>query len=173
VVVADDKRLTIQHLGEHVVYDASNNMAMMSTQLLSFLLLTKFRKGATLRQLVPEMNWLREEAVKRKREVGFTGDSADVIRYASNLLGRNLVSTEVVQMAWSSSESSEDSSNRMKKIVLLKPVNKLAAIMELQYYSNSVINVFLLDSIVASALFSLLDCDLESVKTFANCKKNR
>ena len=144
----EDKRDIVRQLGEHVLYDAQTNAALMSTQLLSFLLLTQFRKGATMQQLVPKMNWLREELTSRHRNIGFSGDTADAIRYASNLLGRNLVSTEIVQMAWSSSESSDDSANRVKKIVRLKPSPKLHALIELQYYSNNVLSVFLYESLL-------------------------
>lgn len=164
-VVDTEKRRIIQDLGEHIIFDASQSSALMSTQLLSFLLLSKYRKGATMRQLVPAMNWLRDEVILRKKEVGFTGETSDVIRYAYNLLGRDLVTTEVIQMARSSSissnaslgslspgqprngELSEDTS-RVKKIVLLKPATKLSYILELQYYSNSVVSTFALDSIV-------------------------
>ncbi|KAI1287351.1 Glycerol-3-phosphate acyltransferase 1, mitochondrial [Halotydeus destructor] len=166
VNVEDEVRKTIQVLGEHVLYDASNCVPLMSTQMLSFLLLTKFRKGVTLRQLVPEMDWLRQEVERRDRRVGFSGESSEVIRYACTLLGRNLVSTETVQMAWSSSsELREDTNtNRVKKIVLLKPSLKLHSAIELQYYSNTVVTLFLLDSIIANAFFSRWGMELETLE---------
>ena len=163
-VVDSEKRIIIQDLAEHIIHDASQSSALMSTQLLSFLLLSKYRKGVTMRQLVPAMNWLRDEVIARKKEVGFSGETADVIRYAYNLLGRDLVTTEVIQMARSSSNSSSiasggsaastgqregtEESNRVRKIVLLKPATKLSYILELQYYSNAVVSTFALDSIV-------------------------
>lgn len=121
----------------------------MTTQLVAFLLLTKHRKGATLHQLTQNLNWLREELARRKRDVGFTGESLDAIRYACNLLGKELVSVEKISMAWSSSSSSgNDGENNNVKIVFLKPACKLPSVLELQYYANSCISVFQLDSIV-------------------------
>lgn len=151
VIGEPDRRRIIQALGEHVVFDASNSAALMSTQLLPFLLLTQFRKGATLQQLVPKMDWLRDELHRRNRIMGFSGDTADVIRYAANLLGRNLVSTEIMEMAFVSTSDLSDVSNgssRVKKIISLRPSNKLHSLLELQYYSNSVVPAFLVDSII-------------------------
>lgn len=175
-IVESEKRIIIQDLGEHVVHDASQASALMSTQLLAFLLLYKFPKGATMRTLVPAMNWLRDEVVSRKRDVGFSGEMADVIRYAYSLLGRDLVSTEVIQMnrtsmsvppptsppaspANSVSSGHRDvaeDSNRFRKIVVLKPATKLSYILELQYYSNAVVSAFALDSIVGQLTFLFL-----------------
>lgn len=160
-VIADGhKREVIQRLAEHIVYDAGNVSAIMSTQMLAFVLLTCNRKGATLRQLIPAMTWVKKELIRKGRDVGYSGDPAAVVKHACGLLGRDLVTTEVIQMAWSSSTSSGDSTpddqnnnNRSKKIVLLKPATKVPAVLELQYYSNAVASSFALESIIGKAVF--------------------
>ena len=181
VVVDAEKRRVIQDLSEHVIHDAGHSSAIMSTQMLAFILLNKYRKGATMRQLVPVMNWLREEAASKKMDVGFSGDTAEVIRYAVNLLGRDLVSTESMQlMAWSSSTSvsrestvsrstsynsleSNKGTSRVKKISLLKPATKLPYVLELQYYSNCVASSFAMESIVANCICSHLQPGYDSL----------
>jgi glycerol-3-phosphate O-acyltransferase 1/2 len=148
IVVSEDKRQTIEKLAEHVVYDAFNSTALMATHLVAFLLLTKHRKGATLHQLTQNLNWMREECSRRKRDVGVNVDSLDAIRYACGLLGKDLVSVEKMSMAWSSSTSRTDGENNNVKIVFLKPSVKLPHVLELQYYANSCISIFQLDSVV-------------------------
>lgn len=163
IVVSEEKRQTIDKLAEHVVYDAFNSTPLMSTQLLAFILLTKHRKGATLHQLAQSLNWLREECVRRKRDTGVSGDSLDVIRYACNLLGKELLSVEKMSMAWSSSTSGLEGENNNVKIVFLKPTVKLPHVLELQYYANTCISLFQLDSIVVNALFAIINVELESL----------
>lgn len=95
------------------------------------------------------MNWLKDELARKKRDVGFSGETSDVIKYACSLLGRELVTTEVIQMAWTSSrESLITQDNRIKKIVLVKPAVKVPSVLELQYYSNSIAASFAMESIV-------------------------
>ncbi|CAG2165628.1 unnamed protein product [Oppiella nova] len=186
IVVSEDKRQTIEKLAEHVVYDAFNATPLMSTQLpqldehvvydafnatplmstqlVSFLLLTKHRKGTTLHQLAQSLNWLREECSRRNRELSISGDSLDVIRTACGFLGKDLVAIEKISMAWSSSDGlGAITENNNVKIVFLKPAVKLPLVLELQYYSNSCISIFLLDSVVVNALFALIDTQLESL----------
>lgn len=54
----------------------------MSTNAVAFLLLNKFRTGATLAQLVAALDELRIELARANKDVGFSGDSVDVIYYA-------------------------------------------------------------------------------------------
>lgn len=54
----------------------------MSTNLLSFLLLKKFRHGIEFGDLVKEMAELRKFIFMRKRDVGFFGDIAKVTERA-------------------------------------------------------------------------------------------
>lgn len=145
-----DTRNIIQELAEHVVYAATKSSAVMSTQLLAFALLSMYRKGVSLSQLTLTMDWLREELRGKKRDIGFTGLSCDAVRYASSLLGRDLVTTETIQMAYSSSRlnCTYNDSNRCRKVVIIKPSISVASILELSYYSNSVVQSFALESIL-------------------------
>lgn len=54
----------------------------MSTNALAFILLYKCRNGATLEELVDELDILKQELSSCGRDIGFSGDSVDVINYA-------------------------------------------------------------------------------------------
>lgn len=62
--------------------DCAQSMAVMSTNAVSFLLLNKYRKGVAVDELVDALNELRSDLAAIKRDLGFTGDSLDVINYA-------------------------------------------------------------------------------------------
>lgn len=53
----------------------------MSTNAVAFLLLSKFRNGVTLEELVNALNELRIDLDIVRKDIGFTGDSIDVINY--------------------------------------------------------------------------------------------
>ena len=145
-----DTRHAIQELAEHIIYTASKSSAVMSTQLLAFALLTMYRKGVSMSQLASTIDWLRDELRSKKRQLGFSGSSCDAIRYAASLLGRDLVTTETIQMAYSSTllNCNFNDSNRCKKVVNIKPSCNVASIIELSYYGNSLVQSFALESIL-------------------------
>lgn len=147
----------VTDLGQHAVYDATNSAALMSTQILAFLFLTKHRKGATQQQLLYSIDWLRKELERRRWDVGFTGESLAVLKHAVNLLGKALIDSETISVEWTSS----DMENNNVTLVLYKPVVKLPYVLELQYYANAVLPVFLVESVVANALLALLDGEIE------------
>lgn len=68
----------------HVIYfpDSAQSTAIMSTNALAFLLLYKYRNGANIEELILALDELRNELALVKRDLGFTGDSIDVILYA-------------------------------------------------------------------------------------------
>ncbi|XP_035218375.1 glycerol-3-phosphate acyltransferase 1, mitochondrial-like isoform X2 [Stegodyphus dumicola] len=148
-IVSEDHRQLIKDLADYIVYNAFNAYSLMSTNILAFLFLTKHRKGATFSQLVSSLNWLREEITKRNKTIHFYGDSADLITRATSLLGKNLINVDAVQMEWSSGLC-----NNNMKLVYYKSSVSLPHVLELQYYSNAVLPVFLLESIVVRAAFS-------------------
>lgn len=57
----------------------------MSTNALAYLLLAKFRDGATIEQLVDAMDDLRKDLDYARRDLGYSGDSIDVINYAVSI----------------------------------------------------------------------------------------
>lgn len=146
-VVSEDYRQLIKDCADYVVYTAFGAYSLMSTNLLAFLLLTKHRKGATFENLVNSMDWIREEITKRSKTISFFGDSSELIRRATSLLGKSLVSLDGVKMDWYS--------NNNKRTVYYKPSISLPDVLELQYYANSVLPVFLLESIIINAVYSL------------------
>ncbi|KAG8186205.1 hypothetical protein JTE90_008735 [Oedothorax gibbosus] len=149
-------RFITTNLAQHIIYDTTFSTSIMSTHLLAFLLITQYRKGATQQQLQNSIEWLRGELCNKKRDVGFTGESLPVLKRAVELLGKQLITTETIDMEWTSS----DLENNNVKVTVYKPLVKLPHILELQYYANSVVPVFLLDSIVVNALYALVDVEI-------------
>lgn len=64
------------------IVDCAQSTSVMSTNALAYLLLTKFRDGASIEKLVVALDDLRSELNYARRDIGFTGDSIDVINYA-------------------------------------------------------------------------------------------
>lgn len=91
------------------------------------------------------MNWIREEISKRNKTLNFFGDSTELVRRASGLLGKNLIGVDNVKMDWYS--------NNNMKVSYYKPAVSLPEVLELQYYANSVLPVFLLESVVGKFNF--------------------
>nr|XP_015928058.1 glycerol-3-phosphate acyltransferase 1, mitochondrial isoform X3 [Parasteatoda tepidariorum] len=155
-IVSEDHRQLIKDLADYIVYDASNAYSLMSTNLLAFLLLTKHRKGTTFDHLVNSMSWLREEISKRNKTLNWHGDSDELVVRASRLLGSNLVHVETVQMEWSLDQTNN---NNNMKLYYYKPSVNLPEVLELQYYANSVLPVFLIESIIINAVYSFVSDD--------------
>ncbi|KAH7980765.1 hypothetical protein HPB49_019063 [Dermacentor silvarum] len=147
----EDTRTAIKSLANHVVYQSTASLALMSTNLVAFLLLTKHRKGGTLQQLAESLCWLRAAVSLRNHQVMCPGESADSVRHACFLLGKEMVISETVQMEWSSG----DTENNNVKIVFYRPALHLPSVLELQYYANAVVPVFVHEAIVVTALYSL------------------
>lgn len=148
-VVIENERELINKIGLHIVHTCSQTQALMSTHLLAFLLLTKHRQVTTFESLVQDFSWLRTEVLARKRDVGFSPSSSpnDVVRYALTMLGPSMVQR--------SCESD---------VVKVVPCIDIPAVFELSYYSNHVISVFLLESIVVSAVIYLSDINLSTLR---------
>uniref|UniRef100_A0A182T3G9 Phospholipid/glycerol acyltransferase domain-containing protein n=1 Tax=Anopheles maculatus TaxID=74869 RepID=A0A182T3G9_9DIPT len=127
-----DQRQLIDNIARHVVYDSARATSVMTTNALAFLLLNRFRDGAPLSILVEALDELRA-VLNGVRDLGFTGSSEDVIRYATDLLGPGLVSKEM-----------------RNGQLFIKPVVMIPNVIELSYYSNCLIPHFALESIVVT-----------------------
>ncbi|XP_035901976.1 glycerol-3-phosphate acyltransferase 1, mitochondrial isoform X1 [Anopheles stephensi] len=127
-----DQRQLIDNIARHVVYDSARATSVMTTNALAFLLLNRFRDGAPLSILVEALDELRA-VLNGVRDLGFTGSSDDVIRYAADLLGPGLVSKEM-----------------RNGQLFIKPVVMIPNVIELSYYSNCLIPHFALESIVVT-----------------------
>lgn len=128
-----DQRNLIDDIARHVVYDSARATSVMTTNALAFLLLNRFRDGAPLSILVEALDELRN-VLNGVRDLGFTGSSEDVIRYATDLLGPGLVAKEV-----------------RNGQTFIKPVLLIPNVIELSYYSNCLIPHFAIESIVVTA----------------------
>lgn len=156
----DKRRFMIKSLASHVVHQSSMSVTLMSTNLVALLLLTVHRKGATLQQLGTSLSWLCEMIRERDHHVMCHKDSAETVRHACALLGKELVTTETVQMEWSSG----DTENNNLKIFFYRPALHLPAVLELQYYANAVLPVFVCEAIVATSVFSVTGVNFREVQ---------
>ncbi|CAG9822276.1 unnamed protein product [Phaedon cochleariae] len=136
-VVSEEQRGLVAQISKHIIYDCAQSTSVMSTNALAYLLLTKFRDGANIEELVDALDALRKDLEYARRDIGFSGDSIDVITYAMEMLGPALVRKE-------KPHNTADSD-------VIKPVTLLPNVIELAYYSNTLVTHFALDSLVAIA----------------------
>nr|CAI5833349.1 unnamed protein product [Callosobruchus analis] len=137
-VVSEDHKQLVESISKHIIYDCAQSTSVMSTNALAFLLLTKYREGASIEELVQALDDLRKDLFYARRDIGFSGDSIDVINYAADKLGPALVQRQ-----------------KLNNEVVLRPVATLPNVIELTYYSNTLVTHFALESIVAIAIEAL------------------
>ncbi|CAH1099944.1 unnamed protein product [Psylliodes chrysocephalus] len=134
-VVSEPHKNLVESISKHIIYDCAQSTSVMSTNALAYLLLTKFRDGASIEKLVVALDDLRSELNYARRDIGFTGDSIDVINYAVEKLGPGLIRKE--------KHNNED---------IIKPIAILPNVIELSYYSNTLVTHFVLESVIAIAI---------------------
>uniref|UniRef100_A0AAR2KKD3 Glycerol-3-phosphate acyltransferase 1, mitochondrial n=1 Tax=Pygocentrus nattereri TaxID=42514 RepID=A0AAR2KKD3_PYGNA len=134
------RRQVISNLAKHVLFTASKSSAIMSTHIVACLLLYKHRQGVLLSKLVEDFFNMKEEILSRDFDLGFSGNSEDVVMHALNLLGNcvNVTST-----------------NRNTEFIIT-PKNTVPALFELNFYSNGLFHVFIADAIIACCTLALL-----------------
>eukprot|EP00057_Strongylocentrotus_purpuratus_P033289 XP_790882.3 PREDICTED: glycerol-3-phosphate acyltransferase 1, mitochondrial [Strongylocentrotus purpuratus] len=159
-VVIEDQRQLIRGLGEHIVYDSVNVNTAMSTNLVAFLLLTKFRQGVEMSQLVMAVDNLRRDVLVRGRDVGFTGVTADVVKHTFKLLGPNLIARHRTRSQPDIVPTAEGNQRTQEVREMVVPNTGLPHVFELSYYASSLVSVFLMESIVASSLIALCNEDM-------------
>lgn len=136
-------RTLVDNIARHVVYDCAKATSVMTTNALAFLLLNRFRDGAPLSMITEALDELRAILHSTNRDLGFTGASEDIVKYAADLLGPGLVTKE-----------------KRGAQLFIKPVTMIPNVIELSYYSNSLVPHFALDSIVITVA-SLLKREAE------------
>ncbi|XP_071793159.1 LOW QUALITY PROTEIN: glycerol-3-phosphate acyltransferase 1, mitochondrial-like [Asterias amurensis] len=159
-VVVEDQRQLVKGLGEHIVHDAVRVHTIMSTNLVAFLLMTKHRQGIEINKFAEEAEWLKGEIIGRGRDIGFSGEMLVVVKHALSVMGSDLVSVEkhninpdVVNETIEKKDKTEtDEDEKMEMMVV--PNMALPRVFELSYYSNSVISVFLMESILTNAIMA-------------------
>ncbi|VVC46482.1 Hypothetical protein CINCED_3A022004 [Cinara cedri] len=130
---------TIDGMAKHIVYDCWKSTAIMSTNAVCFLLLKRFRNGTTIEQLALELSLLRDKLSQADRDVGFSGNSIDIVKHALGLLVPKLVVYEKTDVG-----------------PIVKPILTVPSLIELSYYGNSLLSHYLHSSIVAMALSKLV-----------------
>jgi len=146
-IVSEEHRQLVESIARHIIYDCSSSMAVMSTNAVAFLLLYRFRNGVSMEKLVEAMEKLRQDLFYAGRDVGFTGDMVDIINHACDLLGPGLVRRERVLK------------DGDEPVVMVRPFTMVPNVIELSYYSSALLSQFVLDSVVVTALYSLLSAD--------------
>ncbi|CAM4710861.1 hypothetical protein PO909_012608 [Leuciscus waleckii] len=134
------RRQVINNLAKHVLFTACKSSAIMSTHIVACLLLYRHRQGVLLSKLVEDFFNMKEEILSRDFDLGFSGNSEDVVMHALSLLGNcvNVTST-----------------NRNTEFIIA-PNYTVPALFELNFYSNGLFHVFISDAIIACSALALL-----------------
>ncbi|KAJ8284607.1 hypothetical protein COCON_G00034570 [Conger conger] len=134
------RRQVINNLAKHVLFTANKSSAVMSTHIVACLLLYRHREGVVLSKLVEDFFNMKEEILSRDFDLGFSGNSEDVVMHALQLLG-NCVNVT--------------SANRNTEFIIA-PNTTVNALFELNFYSNGLFHVFIADAIIACSVLALL-----------------
>lgn len=138
IEVIDKHRELVDNIARHVVFDSSLATSVMSTNIVAFLLLNKYRNGVTMRELAATLTELRNQ-IGTEKDFSFEGESEKVIERAVRLLGSSLVN-----------QTTHDNGE-----LFIKPVLSLPDVIETAYYSNTFVPYFALDAVVVTALASV------------------
>uniref|UniRef100_A0AAQ6A538 Glycerol-3-phosphate acyltransferase 1, mitochondrial n=1 Tax=Amphiprion ocellaris TaxID=80972 RepID=A0AAQ6A538_AMPOC len=117
-----------------------SSSAIMSTHIVACLLLYRHRQGVVLSKLVEDFFNMKEEILSRDFDLGFSGNSEDVVMRALHLLGNCVNVTS--------------SANRNGEFTVA-PSQTVQALFELNFYSNGLFHVFISDAIIACSILSL------------------
>ncbi|KAH0506996.1 Glycerol-3-phosphate acyltransferase 1, mitochondrial [Microtus ochrogaster] len=135
------RRRLIANLGEHILFTASKSCAVMSTHIVACLLLYRHRQGIHLSTLVEDFFVMKEEVLARDFDLGFSGNSEDVVMHAIQLLGNCVTITHTSR----------------KDEFFITPSTTVPAVFELNFYSNGVLHVFIMEAIIACSLYAVLN----------------
>lgn len=155
-VVAEEYRQLVDSIAKHIVYDCTSSMPIMSTNVVAFLLLNKFRNGCTLDELIEAFDLIIQELEKRNKNIMFYGETINIIEHALNILGPNLVELQNQEIT----EAVDGQLIKSNFITVIRPVSILPNVIELSYYSNTVLTCFVMDSIVVTALYAELQSQI-------------
>ncbi|KAK1333472.1 hypothetical protein QTO34_005856 [Cnephaeus nilssonii] len=135
------RRRLIANLAEHILFTASKSCAIMSTHIVACLLLYRHRQGIDLSTLVEDFFVMKEEVLARDFDLGFSGNSEDVVIHAIQLLGNCVTITHT-------SRNDE---------FFITPSTTVPSVFELNFYSNGVLHVFIMEAIIACSLYAVLN----------------
>lgn len=151
IEVIDKHRTLVDGIARHVVYDSSYATSVMSTNVLSFLLLNKFRDGATMKELSHSLTKLRQQ-IGTEQNFGFDEEAEIVIKRAVTLLGPELI----------------EQSMQQNGEIFLKPVLSVPNVIETAYYSNTFVPYFALDAVVVTAVAATIDSTISMNDLYDN-----
>nr|XP_033203282.1 glycerol-3-phosphate acyltransferase 1, mitochondrial isoform X2 [Bombus vancouverensis nearcticus] len=155
-VVAEEYRQLVDSLARHVVYNCSNAMPIMSTNVVAFILLYIFRDGCTLDELVEAFDFIRHQLESRTKNIAFCGQNIDIIKHALDILGPDLVKLKNHEII----ETADSRLTQSNFVTVIRPMSFLPNVIELSYYSNTVVTCFAMDSIVVTALYAELQSQI-------------
>uniref|UniRef100_A0A4W6BU99 Glycerol-3-phosphate acyltransferase 1, mitochondrial n=1 Tax=Lates calcarifer TaxID=8187 RepID=A0A4W6BU99_LATCA len=127
-----------------------SSSAIMSTHIVACLLLYRHRQGVVLSKLVEDFFNMKEEILSRDFDLGFSGNSEDVVMRALHLLGNCVNVTS--------------SANRNGEFTIA-PSQTVPALFELNFYSNGLFHVFISDAIIGR-LSQVALCLLKTLFSF-------
>lgn len=163
-VVVEEHRQLVDNIAKHVIHDCAKSTPIMSTNVVAFLLLNKFRDGCTLDRLVESFDSIRQELECGQKNIAFCGESIDVINHALNILGPGLVKQQRQEIT----DTVEGQPIRTEVITAIRPVSILPNVIELSYYSNSMLMHYVLDSVVVTALYGTLRSQINDPQAIAD-----
>ncbi|XP_023805153.1 glycerol-3-phosphate acyltransferase 1, mitochondrial [Oryzias latipes] len=134
------RRQLINNLAKHVLFTANKSSSIMSTHIVACLLLYRHRQGVVLSKLVEDFFNMKEEILSRDFDLGFSGNSEDVVMRALHLL------ENCINVTSSSSGNGE---------FTIAPGQTVPALFELNFYSNCLFHVFISDAVIACSILSL------------------
>ncbi|XP_050594328.1 glycerol-3-phosphate acyltransferase 1, mitochondrial isoform X3 [Bombus affinis] len=150
-VVAEEYRQLVDSLARHVVYNCSDAMPIMSTNVVAFILLYIFRDGCTLDELVEAFDFIRHQLESHTKNIAFCGENIDIINHALDILGPDLVKLQNQEII----ETADSQLTQSNFVTVIRPMSFLPNVIELSYYSNTVVTCFAVDSIVVTALYAI------------------
>ncbi|XP_020281615.1 glycerol-3-phosphate acyltransferase 1, mitochondrial isoform X2 [Pseudomyrmex gracilis] len=168
-VVVEEHRQLVESIARHVVYDSSKSTPIMSTNIVAFILLNNYRNvGCTLDTLVGQFESIRREMEFNDKDVAFCGENIDIVKHALDILGSNLVT---YQRREGDENKTVDSDQFYKSTdaVTVKAVSNLPNVIELSYYSNTLLMHYVMDSVVVTALCAELQSDNNDENTYPCC----
>mmetsp|Transcript_9311 Transcript_9311/g.34448 ORF Transcript_9311/g.34448 Transcript_9311/m.34448 type:complete len:1281 (-) Transcript_9311:563-4405(-) len=147
-----DKREVISALGYQIARELNSTAVIMSTSMIAAIIL-RYRSGIEYNELVRRMEWLRNEILSRGNDVHWVeGQSVKSIVDRSLKIMSNVVSISV---------------NRTQNKIVNPAVKTKFGVrddsvfMQLSFYRNQLIHVFVKESIITSAFYGMLNKDEE------------
>ena len=171
--LTDSNRRVIKKLAAHAAYDASRGTAITATNVVAFLLLTKFRPGVSLQELTRVSKLLHREVEYKGISFSFSGEMDAVVVYGITLLGEQLVlnngklaikSADLKSSAAYTDKTMVAKSSTSSSDILYRPNLALPFAVELSYYANPLVSVFALESAVALAAIDAFQTDVVALK---------